>query len=268
MYEILEISLADTKHMYAYKLKNVFGAGFNIKGFDYPWLILSHAWKKGENVLDVGGAYSSLPDWINKTYGCNVWVVDDFGIDSNELFWKRGRSPQEHISAHPELKFILERLGDPQKSSLPTGYFDVVYSASVLEHVPGDLLTAVWQHMDLLLKPGGELLHAVDVPFPTNFGVMGMLKVLAMDWFFPLMPRALKAKHFRISPKTYTRLVLKALKIPNPSLKSLGMLNMAINPDVFTEGYEHGYNRIVKDNAINYRFQRESILLIRLRKTT
>lgn len=266
MYEILEISLADTKRMYAYKLNNTFGAGLNIKGFDYSWLISSRTWRKGENVMDVGGAYSSLPIWISKTYGCNVWVVDDFGIDSNELFWKRGRSPQEHIAAHPQIKFILERLGDPLKSSLPAGFFDVVYSASALEHVPGHLLSAVWQHMDMLLKPGGELLHAVDVPFPTNFGLMGMLKVLVMDWFFPIIPRVLKDEHFRVSPKTYTRLVLKALKIPNPSLRRLGMLNMAINPDVFTEGYEHGYNRIVKDNDPNYRFQRDGILLFRLRK--
>jgi ubiquinone/menaquinone biosynthesis C-methylase UbiE len=266
MYEILEISLADPKRLYAYKLNDIFGADFNIKGFDYPWLISSHAWEKGENVLDVGGAYSKLPIWISKAYGCNVWVADDFGIDSNEPFWTRGRSPEEHIAAHPQIKFILERLGDPPKSSLPESFFDVIYSASALEHVPGNYLSAVWKHMDLLLKPEGELLHAVDMPLPTNFGIVGLLKVLVMDWFFPVMPRTLKSKYFRISPKTYTRLVLKALKIPKPSLRSLGMLNMAINPEVFTDGYEHGFNRIAKDHAVNYRFQREGVLLIRLKK--
>jgi hypothetical protein len=93
-----------------------------------------------------------------------------------------------------------------------------------------------------------------------------MLKVLVMDWFFAMMPVFLKEKHFRISPKTYTRLALQALRIPVPSLKNLGMLKMAIDPDVFVDSYQHGFNRIVKDGAVNYRFQRESILLIRLRK--
>jgi SAM-dependent methyltransferase len=266
MYEILEISLADTRRMYKYKQQDLFGADFNIKGFDYPWLISSRTWGKGENVLDVGGAYSALPEHLHSEYGVKAWVVDDFGIDSSEVFWERGRSPQEHIAARPQIHYVLERLGDPAHSTLPQGSFDVIYSIPVLEHVPGEALQAVWQHMDLLLKPGGELLHAVDMPLPTNFGVPGMLKVLIMDWFFSIMPRAMKYKHFRISPKTYTRLALQAIGVPVPPLKNLDMLNMAINPDVFVDGYQHGFNRIVKDGAVNYRFQREGILLLHLRK--
>ena len=246
----------------------MFGANFNIKGFDYPWLISSRSWEKGENVLDVGGAYSPLYNHLQKEYGSNVWVVDDFGVDSDEDYWKRGRSPQEHIAAHPEIRYVLERIGNPEKSSLPEGFFDVVYSISTLEHVPGRMLRSVWQHMDLLLKPGGEMLHAVDVPFQTNFGISGMLKVQVMDWFFPCMPKSIRHKHFRISPRTYARLALSALGVRAPRLKNLAMVNMAINPDIFVDGYQHGYNRIVKDKAVNYRFQREGILLIRLRKTS
>jgi 2-polyprenyl-3-methyl-5-hydroxy-6-metoxy-1,4-benzoquinol methylase len=155
MYKIIEVSLADTHRLYQYKLQDIFGADFSLKGFEYPWILTSRTWQKGETVLDVGAAYSRLPIHIQQTYGCETWVVDDFGLKSDEPFWTRHKPPHEHIAKYPEVKFVLERLGDPAQSSLPVGYFDVIYSASALEHVPCTLTPKVWKHMDLLLKPGG-----------------------------------------------------------------------------------------------------------------
>jgi SAM-dependent methyltransferase len=266
MYEVLEISLANVRRLYEYNQNSVFGSGLGIKGFDNPWVVSSHAWQKGEKVLDVGGAYSRLPIHLQQTYGCEVSVADDFGLNSNEPFWLRDKTPQEHFDAHPEIKFVLERLGDRKKSYLPENSFDVIYSVSVLEHVPGEMLAAVWQHMDALLKPGGEMIHAIDMDFPSNFGLSGMAKVLVMDWFFAVMPSSLRTKHFRISPLTYTRMAFRALHLPAPRTRALDPFNMALNPDIFTEGYQFGLNRIVNDKIHNYRYQREGSLLIRLRK--
>jgi SAM-dependent methyltransferase len=265
MYEIIEISLASVRRLYDYHVDNIYGADFSIKGFDRPWLISSHAWQAGERVLDVGAAYSNTPIHIQQKYSCEMWVTDDFGLKSNEAFWTRDRSPHEHIAAHPEIKFVLERLGDSD-SSLPENYFDVIYSLSALEHVPGELTPAVWAHMDRLLKPGGELIHAIDVPFPSNFGLSGFIKAVGFEILFPVFPRSTRVKHFRVTPRSYLKLAFPAINVKSKAVSDLSLINMSLNPDILTESYAHGLNRIKKDGAKSFRYQREGSLLIRLKK--
>ena len=269
MYEIVEVSLASVRRLYDYHDITIYGADFSIKGFDRPWLISSRSWRKGERVLDVGAAYSHIPIYLQQTFNCEMWVADDFGLKSDESFWTRDRSPQEHIASHPEIKFVLERLGDPN-SSLPESYFDVVYSLSALEHVPGALTPSVWSHMDRLLKPGGELIHAIDVPFPSNFGVSGFLKAVGFEILFPLLPGSMKKKHFRVTPRSYLKLAFPAIQV-----KLIARLwptfhrsPCPFNPDVLTESYAHGLNRIRKDGEKSFRYLREGSLLVRLRKVT
>lgn len=266
MYQILEASLADLSRLYRYKLDEAFKADFSLKGFDYPWLLTSRAWKPGEKVLDVGAAYSPLPVYIQQTYGCEMWVADDFGINSNDPFWARNNSPREHIARHPEVKYVLERLGDPAQSSLPAGYFDVIYSISALEHVPTEIMPAVWKHLDSLLKPGGEMLHAIDLSFPSNGGLKKVLMATGFDALYGLMPRSLRQKRCMATPKAYTRLALHTLGIQHPLGKELSALRMALDPDVLTENPDFGLHRIRKDKQNGYRYQRAGSLMLRLKK--
>ena len=93
--------------------------------------------------MDVGAAYSTFPLHLAREMGCAVTVVDDFGLNSDTPFWTRGRDPHEYIDANPDVTFALERLGNPAESKLEEESFDVIYSASALEHVPDDLMPAV-----------------------------------------------------------------------------------------------------------------------------
>ncbi len=267
MYEILEVCLADTNRLYQFKQQGIFGVDFNLKGFEYPWLLSSRSWQKGERVLDVGAAYSLLPIHIQQTYGCETWIVDDFGLESNEPFWTRHGSPHEHIAKYPEVRFVLERLGNPAQSSLPLGYFDVVYSASTLEHVPCTLTPQVWKHMDLLLKPGGEILCAIDLPFPSNGGLRYICLSLAFDVFYSLVPKRLRQRYCHRTPKGYTKLVFQTLGVSYKIGSGLSVLNMILNPETLTENYAIGFNRIIKDQMTNYRYQRMGALLLAMRKT-
>lgn len=46
---------------------------------------------------------------------------------------------------------------------LPNSYFDVVFSISVVEHVPNDVLPAFFDDIARVLKPGGSSYHAIDL---------------------------------------------------------------------------------------------------------
>ena len=267
MLRIDEVALANTRCLYEYRQNCNYKITFNIKGFDYGWLLTSHRWKSGEKVLDVGGAYSPFPNYLSTKFNCETWVADDFGVSEGSAFWTRGRSPEEHIVTHPETKYVLERIGDPTQTSLPKAYFDTIYSASALEHVPPAFTPAVWTHMVELLKPGGELIHAVDVPFPSNGGFKKMLQAMIFDGFPWLFPHSFRVNHFLATPKNYARIVFKTLNIyTRPSLKNLNIWRMSLNPEILCEPVIAGWYRITKDNMKDYHFQRVGSLLLRFKK--
>lgn len=265
-YKVLELSLADIARLYRYIIDGTYGAGFGIKGFDYPWLLTSYDWKNDIKVLDVGSAYSPLPIYIQNNYGCEVWAVDDFGTTVGDGFWTRSGSPLEYVKSHPEVKYVLERIGDPQKSSLPSNFFDVVYSMSVLEHVPAQIMPAVWKHMDSLLKPGGELLHGIDLLFPSNGGIYKLFYSLVFDWIHSLLPANFKQKHIQATPLNYVRQVARVLGFKPSSTKGLDVLSMTLSPNTLVESYQYGLNRIIKDKYKDFHFQRFGSLMIHLKK--
>ncbi len=268
MYEIQEISLGNLSRLYQYAQNNIYGTKFNIKGFDYPWTLASYNWKADDKVLDVGASYSPFPCYLQEKFGCEVWAVDDFGLNVNDPYWTRSRSPQDYIQSHPQVKYVLERLGDPQKSSLPKNYFDVIYSISVLEHIPQAITPAVWKHMDLLLKPNGQMLHAVDINFPSNSGLKKVISGMAFDQYYRLTPKQMRIRYCYATPLAYVRLALDTLGVKFRIAKDLKIWNVVLNPDILTEGYENGLNRIVKDQIKDFQYQRVGTLLIKLRKTS
>lgn len=261
--KLTEASLADTHRLYQYKLNQSYEITFDIKGFDYGWILSSREWKKGEKVLDVGGAYSSFPNHLNEKFGCETWVADDFGMSVDDPFWTRNRSPHEHIAQHPETRYILERLGDVEHSTLPEHYFDVIYSASALEHVPAALTPAVWKHMLKLIKPGGQLIHAMDILFPSNGGMKKMIQASIFDSFPWLFSKTFRQAHYLATPANYTRVVCEALGVTQlPDLRQLSNWKMCLDPEILCEPIAAGWNRITKDKIENYHYQKIGNLLL------
>ena len=60
-------------------------------------------------------------------------------------------------------RFHRGYMGD--SDSLPSNYFDLVFSISVIEHVPKDQLQLFQQEIYRILVPGGEQFHSYDVPW-------------------------------------------------------------------------------------------------------
>lgn len=264
MYEVIETSLANTDTFYQFKRQDFFGIAFNLKGFQNPWILATHKFQSGECVLDVGGGYSQLPIHIQKEYGCETWIADDFGYGDG-YDWKRFFEPKEYIEEHKDIKFVLELVGNQEKSSLPKNYFDVIYSVSVLEHVPYEFSLQVWKHMADLLKPGGELIHTVEFYFPSNLGWLNLLKISLAERLSWLVPKSLMEKLIHRSPAVYIRMIFKALGIKKRVPRNLFSFGYIIDPEIMVENYEIGWNRIYKDD-IDYEHRRVGAILIHLKK--
>jgi len=264
MYKIHEICLANTNSLFELAKINNLLFKFNSKGFQNPWIMESHKFQSSDKVLDVGGGYSKLPPYIQKETGCEVWVADDFG-HSDGIDWGRFDNPKVLVEKNPGIKYVMELVGNKDRSSLPDNYFDVVYSVSVLEHVSYDFTPLVWKHMADLVKPGGKLIHSVEFYFPSNLGWFNLLMIALLERVPSLLPKRIMRKLLHRSPAAYTWLVYKTLGIKKGIPKNLYALNFVIDPEIMVEGYEMGWKRIVKD-GLDYHHRRLGVLLLHIEK--
>ena len=88
-------------------------------------------------------------------------------------------------SDFPDVTFREGYIGASQ-DVLPDDYFDLVYSVSVIEHVPESSLPDF--HADLLriLRPGGVQIHSYDVPWGRDYSAMvRAVESAGFEWLEP-----------------------------------------------------------------------------------
>jgi SAM-dependent methyltransferase len=268
IYTSLEVSLADTNRLMRYYLEADPEIHLNLKGFDYAWITRSVAWREGMRVLDVGAGFSWLPSYLAKRFGCEMWAIDDFGESEPSRFWRRHRDPEEFIDSHPEIHYVRGRLGANGPSGLPEASFDCIYSASALEHVRPGQIRAVWESMDRLLRPGGTLVHALDIAFPSSRGAKHVALAWGYDMSYPLLPRSLRTRFAYETPLSYTRFVASVLPIRNlaAARRRMSVSRMVLDPEVAVEPLDYAVNRVIKDGDHAPRYYRVGSLLLRLQK--
>ncbi|WP_375202107.1 methyltransferase domain-containing protein [Hyphococcus sp.] len=105
----------------------------------------------GLTIAEIGGSDSRLlPSLVQKNTCCNV---EKFEGANN------GAAEEIHI---PGVKNVKAFLGE-YSEDLQSGSFDVVFSVSVVEHVPDSDLDSFFDDGLRILKKGGLWLHAVDI---------------------------------------------------------------------------------------------------------
>lgn len=104
-----------------------------------------------KKILEVGGGHSRILERLAASNEC--WNADKME--------GAGAGPTEEKD---QGKILLKKvfLGDFSQE-IPEGYFDVVFSISVLEHVPSENLESLFADAWRVLKPGGSSIHAIDV---------------------------------------------------------------------------------------------------------
>ena len=166
-------SLATVEELFRYKHQGFVLESFpgysddqwGIKAHNRPWIEELGEFEKGQRIIEVGGAYSLLPEYLARKYELEAWVGDDFGMTSqtkDRKLWSRWGDPEAHAREHSDVKYVFERFGTFTKQ-YPDEYFDRIFSVSTLEHIPVADRSNVFKDMHRCLKPGGIQLHTIDV---------------------------------------------------------------------------------------------------------
>lgn len=115
-----------------------------------------------KTILEIGhGSFSFIFEiFYNKI---EIWGIDDFLEDSTVS----NESLNKIRNEYPEVRFVKGFLGNNIRD-LPDNYFDLIYSVSVIEHVPESKLENFFEESKRIIKPGGITAHSYDVYYKQN----------------------------------------------------------------------------------------------------
>jgi SAM-dependent methyltransferase len=189
MLTLTHASLATMEELFRYKEAGFVLPDFpgytsdqwGIKAHNRPWIEEKGQFEHGQRVLEVGGAYSRLPEYLGTKFGVEPWIADDFGVAAGEeAIWSRWGDPTELPGRYPGVHYVFRRLGE-FTPELPNAHFDRVFSVSTLEHIPLVARPPVLLDMHRILAPGGFELHTIDVATRAPH-------VLATQWLASRVP--------------------------------------------------------------------------------
>jgi len=139
---------------------------WGIKAHNRPWIVEQGDWQRGQRVLEVGGAYSRLPEWLGTEFGVEPWIADDFGGSDSDDLWSRWGNPQELPAEHPTVNYVFENFGK-RSPSFPDAHFDRIFTVSTLEHIPLSQRVGVLRDINRCTADGGRQLHSIDINVPS-----------------------------------------------------------------------------------------------------
>ena len=104
-------------------------------------------------LLEVGAGLNTFFDEQTGSE-CEYWMVDDAGFYPDDRF-------SNAMQKRRNTRFVSGLLG-ANLPELPNNHFDLVFSISVLEHVPPSQRLAIYQEMYRVVRPGGHIVHSID----------------------------------------------------------------------------------------------------------
>jgi SAM-dependent methyltransferase len=141
--------------------------------FDYPrdwslkeygtlWIFDTIKSNRAKKVLEVGCGYDTFFAKQMKVLGVDYYYIDKsndyLGIGKDEERFNNTVEERKNYGA----TFIDGLLGS-HNSKLPDGYFDLVFSISVIEHIDDQAMPNVVDEIKRILLPGGCSAHSIDI---------------------------------------------------------------------------------------------------------
>jgi hypothetical protein len=124
----------------------------DIKAAQDAWVLSCLASAKGLRIAEIGGGDSRVLAKLKANNEC--WNID-------RLEGKHGGPARERIVMHQGVRYVDAYLGD-FSPDLPANYFDVVFSISVIEHVPDERFQSFFRDMSRIMKANTKTYHAID----------------------------------------------------------------------------------------------------------
>ncbi len=127
---------------------------------EYPWIASRMQDCAGQRILDLGAGVSALPIWLAER-GAEVVTVDyhaNIRDPANKLSWNEwgfldfALLDQRIASFNMDMRDFSDAQG-----------FDVIYSASVIEHMPAIARRDIIGRLSRLIRPEGRLLLTLDL---------------------------------------------------------------------------------------------------------
>ena len=131
-------------------------ANGDLKDVQRPWVLKAILGRvpRGGKLLEIGAGEPLVADLLRRL-GYEVWIVDPYdGTGNGPREFERFRRE------YPGLRFVRDLFSD--RLQIPKKSFDCIYSISVLEHVPAELLPGLLAGLRKFLKNAGLNLHAID----------------------------------------------------------------------------------------------------------
>jgi hypothetical protein len=144
-------------------------SNLTLKEYGYMRLFDHIEEHKPQRILEFGHGFSSILFDFCEERNIEIWGVDDHM--NLWYFPPRDAWLEAHKTAFSHLKttkLVLGQLGTCGNTidSLPTGYFDMVCSVSVLEELPDPaIVTAIIAHARQLLRMGGIFINTHDIKY-------------------------------------------------------------------------------------------------------
>jgi len=131
-------------------------ANGDLKDVQRPWVLKAILGRvpRGGRLLEIGAGEPLVADLL-RCLGYEVWIVDPYDGTGNGP-----REFERFEREYPGLRFVRDLFSD--RLQIPKKSFDCIYSISVLEHVPTDLLPGLFAGLRKFLKNAGLNLHAID----------------------------------------------------------------------------------------------------------
>jgi SAM-dependent methyltransferase len=142
----------DSKGMFGFQINN------DTRAFEYPWAFHMGEPTAASRVLEVGGGMSGFQFVLAKA-GAKVVNVDpgmeNIGGRVHEDFFRRANK-----KFGTDVHLLERKIADVE---LEPGSFDVIYSISVVEHIPPEELQRSMERIGQLLRPGGRFVLTLDL---------------------------------------------------------------------------------------------------------
>lgn len=131
------------------------------RSLEYPWLVERCRARLPRSAVDIGAGVSPVPVWLAE-HGVEVVTIDHHPLrhepDTVDQVDEWGFLDYELL--HPG---CLSLNMDASTVQIPAGAIDLVYSISVVEHMPADVRRAVLANAAGWQSRGGRLLLTVDL---------------------------------------------------------------------------------------------------------